>query len=193
MPKVAPVQRRKAEHLRINLEQDVRSSLTTGLERLHFVHQALPELNLDDVDTSLELFGRQLNAPTSDLLHDRRHAGGRRDQSPPGRGRRGDRHRHRRRLAARRARTSRTGTHLSGPASIAPDVLLFANLGAVQLNYGYGVDECRRGRRDDRGRRADPAPESAAGGRASRRQHEFRTAWRQDRGGVPASSACRSW
>jgi isopentenyl-diphosphate delta-isomerase len=27
---------------------------------------------------------------------------------------------------------------------VAPDVLLFANLGAVQLNYGYGIDECRR-------------------------------------------------
>ena len=27
---------------------------------------------------------------------------------------------------------------------MAPDVLLFANLGAVQLNKGYGVDECRR-------------------------------------------------
>jgi isopentenyl-diphosphate delta-isomerase len=28
--------------------------------------------------------------------------------------------------------------------SIAPDIPLFANLGAVQLNYRYGVDECRR-------------------------------------------------
>ena len=27
---------------------------------------------------------------------------------------------------------------------VAPDILLFANLGAVQLNYGYGPDECRR-------------------------------------------------
>src|SRR5947209_7037360 len=27
---------------------------------------------------------------------------------------------------------------------VAPSILLFANLGAVQLNYGYGVDECRR-------------------------------------------------
>jgi isopentenyl-diphosphate delta-isomerase len=26
----------------------------------------------------------------------------------------------------------------------APKVLLFANLGAVQLNYGYGLDQCRR-------------------------------------------------
>jgi isopentenyl-diphosphate delta-isomerase len=28
--------------------------------------------------------------------------------------------------------------------SLAPDILLFANLGAVQLNYSYGLDECRR-------------------------------------------------
>jgi isopentenyl-diphosphate delta-isomerase len=27
---------------------------------------------------------------------------------------------------------------------IAPDILLFANLGAVQLNYGYSIDECLR-------------------------------------------------
>jgi isopentenyl-diphosphate delta-isomerase len=26
----------------------------------------------------------------------------------------------------------------------APDILLFANLGAIQLNYGYGVSECQR-------------------------------------------------
>ena len=27
---------------------------------------------------------------------------------------------------------------------LAPDILLFANLGAVQFNYGYGLDQCRR-------------------------------------------------
>jgi isopentenyl-diphosphate delta-isomerase len=26
----------------------------------------------------------------------------------------------------------------------APDILLFANLGAVQLNNGYGIDHCRK-------------------------------------------------
>jgi isopentenyl-diphosphate delta-isomerase len=26
---------------------------------------------------------------------------------------------------------------------VAPDILLFANLGAVQLNYGYGVEQCQ--------------------------------------------------
>ena len=27
---------------------------------------------------------------------------------------------------------------------VAPDILLFANIGAVQLNYGYGIEECRK-------------------------------------------------
>ncbi len=28
--------------------------------------------------------------------------------------------------------------------SVAPDILLFANLGAIQLNFGYGIEECQR-------------------------------------------------
>jgi isopentenyl-diphosphate delta-isomerase len=28
--------------------------------------------------------------------------------------------------------------------TLAPDILLFANLGAIQLNFGYGVEECQR-------------------------------------------------
>ena len=63
MSKVAPIEERKADHIKINLEKDVRSALTTGLEKYHFIHEALPELNLDDVDTSLTLYSKQLNAP----------------------------------------------------------------------------------------------------------------------------------
>ena len=63
MPKVAPIDKRKADHIKINLEQDVHSMLTTGLEKYHFVHQALPELDLEDVDTSLQLFNKQLTLP----------------------------------------------------------------------------------------------------------------------------------
>ena len=43
MPKVAPIDQRKADHIKINLEKDVRSTLTTGLEKYHFIHEALPE------------------------------------------------------------------------------------------------------------------------------------------------------
>jgi isopentenyl-diphosphate delta-isomerase len=38
-------------------------SLTTGLERWRFVHQALPEIDLDAVDTSTTFLGRRVSAP----------------------------------------------------------------------------------------------------------------------------------
>ncbi len=63
MSKVAPIDQRKADHIKINLEQDVRSALTTGLENYRFVHEALPEVDLNHVDPSLVLFGRRLSAP----------------------------------------------------------------------------------------------------------------------------------
>ena len=63
MPKVAPIDQRKADHIKINLEQDVRSALTSGLENYHFIHEALPELDLDRIDTTLSLFGKRLTAP----------------------------------------------------------------------------------------------------------------------------------
>src|SRR5574340_91818 len=143
MPKVAPVQRRKAEHLRINLEQDVASGLTTGLERLHFGHEALPELALDAVQTKLELFGRALQAP---LLISSMTGGT------------SEARRINRRLAEAATATGiaiGVGSQraaLENPAlassfqvrKYAPKALIFANLGAVQLNYGYQTDECRR-------------------------------------------------
>ena len=63
MPKDTEIKDRKLDHIKINLEKDVRSALTSGLEKFHFVHEALPELDLDHIDTSLSLFGKKLSAP----------------------------------------------------------------------------------------------------------------------------------
>ena len=63
MPKDTEIKDRKLDHIKINLEKDVRSSLTTGLENYHFIHEALPELDLERVNTSLSLFGKKLAAP----------------------------------------------------------------------------------------------------------------------------------
>jgi isopentenyl-diphosphate delta-isomerase len=58
------LERRKAEHLRINLEEDVRfPRLRTGLERYRFVHNALPEISLEQVDTTTEFLGKKLGFP----------------------------------------------------------------------------------------------------------------------------------
>ena len=63
MPKVAPIDQRKADHIKINLEQDVRSALRSGLEKYHFTHEALPEVDLNRLDTTVDLFGKRLQAP----------------------------------------------------------------------------------------------------------------------------------
>ncbi|MFQ5343258.1 MAG: alpha-hydroxy-acid oxidizing protein, partial [Anaerolineae bacterium] len=55
---------RKLDHVRINLEEDVQGrGITTGFENYRFIHQALPELNLAEIDLSTSLFGKTMRAP----------------------------------------------------------------------------------------------------------------------------------
>lgn len=54
---------RKRDHLRLALTEQVGSTVTTGLERFAVRARALPERDLDDVDLSSELWGRRLAAP----------------------------------------------------------------------------------------------------------------------------------
>ncbi|MBM3179138.1 MAG: type 2 isopentenyl-diphosphate Delta-isomerase [Chloroflexi bacterium] len=143
MTKVAPIDQRKADHIKINLEQDVRSALTSGLEQYHFTHEALPELDLNRIDTSLSLFGKRLASPT--LVSSM--TGGTSEAETINL-----------RLAeavqeckvAMGVGSQRTAIEHPEQAKtfqvrrVAPDILLFANLGAVQLNYGYGIDQCRK-------------------------------------------------
>ena len=56
--------RRKADHIRINLEEDVTfKKVTNGLESYFFMHQALPELDLAKIDTSIKVLGKTLKTP----------------------------------------------------------------------------------------------------------------------------------
>lgn len=56
--------RRKDEHLAIVLGGQVSArAITTGLERVRFVHQALPELDLDAIDLITPFVGRTMAAP----------------------------------------------------------------------------------------------------------------------------------
>ena len=135
---------RKAEHLRINLEQDVSGKgVTSGFEAFRFRHCALPEIDLDEVATDCEVFGRRLRAPV--LISSM--TGG----APEAR-------EINRRLALVAQQSGLAMGLGSGRAllehpnllptfdvrAIAPDSLLFANLGAVQLNRRYGAAECSK-------------------------------------------------
>ena len=55
---------RKQQHVQLTLTRDVGfRSKTTGLEKLEFVHNALPEIDLKEVDTSSMFLGRRLALP----------------------------------------------------------------------------------------------------------------------------------
>ncbi len=143
MTKVTPISARKSDHIRINLDEDVQSGLTTGLEHYRFEHQALPDLDLDRVDMQQELFGRQVRRPI--LISSM--TGGTEEAAAINQT-----------LAAAAQATGIAMGVGSQRAAIehpdlaasfkvrqaAPDILLFANLGAIQLNYAYGVAECQR-------------------------------------------------
>jgi isopentenyl-diphosphate delta-isomerase len=134
---------RKADHIRINLEQDVRSGLNTGLEAYRFVHQALPEIDLQEVSTQMVLFGRKLSAPflISSMTGGTQQAW-QLNQRLAG-------------VAQAFGFAMGVGSQRAGLAQaemeetfrvrkVAPDILLFANLGAIQLVRGFSVDECQK-------------------------------------------------
>ena len=143
MPEVTQISSRKTDHIKINLDENVRSNLTTGLERFRFRHRALPEINFSDVVLKSELFNKPLKAP---ILISSMTGGTEKAQEIN------------QRLAISAQETGialGVGSQriaLENPdlnftfevRKFAPDILLFANLGAVQLNYGYTIDHCRR-------------------------------------------------
>ncbi len=135
---------RKADHIKIVLEENVNAKgVTTGFEDFFLEHCALPDLNLDEVDLSLTLWQKELQAPL--LISS---------------------------MTGGTAAASKINLYLAEVAqtlgiamgigsqraaiedsslastyqvrSVAPDILLFANLGAIQLNYGYGIEQAKR-------------------------------------------------
>jgi isopentenyl-diphosphate delta-isomerase len=143
MKKVAPSASRKADHIRINLQEDVQSGLQNGLEKYRFSHSALPELNLSDLDTHTSFLGRPLDSPF--LISSM--TGGTRQARTINRALAEAAQHHRVAMALGSQRSALEQPSLENTfrvRDIAPDIPILANLGAVQLNRGYGVDQCRR-------------------------------------------------
>ena len=134
---------RKLEHLDIIASDREVDRGRRHFDAIHLTHRALPELDLAAIDPSLEILGRRLSFP---LLISSMTGGD--DELL----RRVNRH-----LAlAAEATGVAMGvgsqrvmfTHPAARASFAlrefaPKTLLFANLGAVQLNYGFDETQCR--------------------------------------------------
>jgi isopentenyl-diphosphate delta-isomerase len=142
MSEKSEIFRRKNDHVRINLEEDVQSSITSGLERIVLNHCALPEISLENVDLSTSFLNHKLNMPLlissmtggtqeSERINTNLALAAQSAGVAMG-------------LGSQRAALERTAALSSFRLRrFAPDILLFANIGAVQLNYGIGVVECR--------------------------------------------------
>jgi isopentenyl-diphosphate delta-isomerase len=135
------VSTRKDDHIRITIKEDVSSGFTNGLENFVLEHCALPEMALDEVDTSCSFLGHQLNMP---LIISSMTGG-----SKLG----GDINRN----LAEAAQYQGVALGLGSQRSMwenpelaysyqvrkyAPDIPIFGNIGAVQLNYGCSAEDC---------------------------------------------------
>jgi len=107
------------------------------------MHQALPEIDFHAIDTSTSLFGKSLRTPllissmtggTAEAEAINRILAEGANELGIAMG-----------LGSMRAAIEDNSLVSSYDVrDLAPDIPLFANLGAVQLNYGYGINECQR-------------------------------------------------
>src|SRR5690348_14179102 len=57
------ISKRKLDHIELSLTSDVSMTKPTGFNRLFFIHQALPEIALEDVALETSFLGHSVSAP----------------------------------------------------------------------------------------------------------------------------------
>ncbi|MEY2846792.1 MAG: hypothetical protein RL076_2338 [Chloroflexota bacterium] len=135
---------RKLDHVRIVLDENVSAKgISTDFARWRLPHEALPDVDMAAIDLRTTFLGKSLSAPL--LISSM--TGGATDVTTinialaeaaqqlglaMGVG------------SQRAAIGDNTLVSSYQVRRVAPDIALYANLGAVQLNYGYGVYECQR-------------------------------------------------
>jgi len=133
---------RKKEHLDLSLNQDDRSRQNfSGFEDYYFIHNALPEISLNEIDTKITLFEKEMNLPLmiSPMV------GGINEAQKINRDLARVASAAKIAMGVGSQRVAINNENLAATfkiRDIASDIVLFANLGAVQLNYGFGAREC---------------------------------------------------
>lgn len=138
------IEKRKEDHIQLCLYEEVAGKgITTGFEKFRFIHQALPEINFSEINTESYFLGRRIKLP---YLISSMTGGTERAYSIN------------KNLALAAQEMGWVLGLGSGRSAIenpaqrytlqvrkyAPDIPIIANIGAVQLNYGFGIDECKR-------------------------------------------------
>ena len=136
---------RKDQHLDVTLAGKARHGRAGGFADIHFVHEALPDLDHGKIDLGVDFLGRRLKAP---LLISAMTGGPKRAEAINARLAEAAQH-----LGiALAVGSQRAALEADGPTPgldmalrlKAPDTPILANIGAAQLTRGFGVDEARR-------------------------------------------------
>ena len=138
---MSEIEKRKEEHLAISLNKDVRSGLTNGFERWSFKHQALPELNLEEISTATTFLGKPLAMPL--LISSMTGGTDMGDQINRILAEAANECGIAMAVGSQRAAVENPSNAKINLRTAAPSIPLYANLGAIQLNYGFGFKECR--------------------------------------------------
>lgn len=143
LPEV-PTGERKIEHVRLCLDEEVGSvGVTSGLEQFRFRHCALPEIDFNEISLQTSFLGGGVRTPllissmtggseATGAINARLAAAAEQRGWALGVGSV--------RAAVEKGELAST-FHVRGHA---PTIPVIANLGAVQLNYGFGTEACRR-------------------------------------------------
>jgi isopentenyl-diphosphate delta-isomerase len=135
---------RKLDHIRVVLERPVEAREATLLQQVRIPHQPLPELDLGDVDLTVELFGKRLRAPLMITGMTGGHPAVRDVNAALAR----VAERHGIAIGVGSQRAAIEKPELEHTFRIvrqeAPTTVVVANLGAPQLALGYGVREAER-------------------------------------------------
>ncbi len=134
---------RKLDHIRICLERDVQSICPTGFNDIRLVHNAVPEINLSDVDLECVFLGHQLKAPLMITAM----TGGHSEATPINQNIAQAVEELGLAMGVGSQRAALEDNSLSDSFTIArrtaPTAFLVGNIGAPQLSLGYGVKEAR--------------------------------------------------
>jgi len=137
--------KRKADHIRISLNQNVQARrVTTGFEDIHFIHKALPEIDKQKIDLSTTIFNHKFAAPlivgaitggTPEATKINATIAETVEELGLGMG-----------VGSQRAaiEDKKLEKTFAVTRKKAPTAFLIANIGGVQLVHGYGLKEAKK-------------------------------------------------
>ena len=134
---------RKLHHIDIVLNEDVTARVSTSLDEIILIHDCVPEIELDEIDTSIKILGKRLDLPLLISSMTGGHPKTKKineilamvaEEMNIAMG-----------VGSQRAaiEDSSLVDTFSITRKVAPNALLLANIGAPQLALGYGIEEAR--------------------------------------------------